>query len=224
MCRLIKLLFVGLFFVTYTNVADAVKSEDKSDKHNYRHFGLIISGPSGVGKTTLIEELAKLHPELKISISATTRQKRNGEVDGQSYYFLDRDKFKKLAKKDEFIEYDENYGNYYGSPKRNYIEAIENDSDIVFALSVNGMLNAVKNKKMDFVTIFIMPLSVDELRKRLLKRGTESEEQLKKRVNNAMREISQAEKYDYIIYNGDIKYAIKKLEAIYLAEKLKRQV
>ena len=224
MQQLVKFLFVGLFLANYVHCTHAVTSEKKENKYNYRHFGLIISGPSGVGKTTLVEELVKLHPELKISISATTRLKRNGEIDGKSYYFLNRDKFKNLAKKDEFIEYGENYGNYYGSPKRNYVEAIENDCDVIFTLSVSGMLNAIKNKKMDFVTIFVMPISTDELKSRLLTRGTENTEQINKRMNSANKEISQAKKYNYIIYNSDFNYALKNLEAIYLAEKLKRQI
>lgn len=221
---LIKLSFVSLFFLKYDNCAYAVENNNDDNSFKYKHFGLIISGPSGVGKTTLIEELAKLHPELKISISATTRQKRNGEIDGKHYHFLDRDKFQKLAKKDEFIEYAENYGNYYGSPKRNYINAIQNNNDVAFLLSVSGMQNAIKNKKMDFVTIFIMPLSAEELKQRLLSRKTESAEQLKKRVGNAIKEIQQAKKYDYIVYNDDLRYAVKSLEAIYLAEKLKRKI
>ena len=224
MRSLVRILFVGLFLANCGYSSNAAKNEKQNSKYKYKNFGLIVSGPSGVGKTTLVEELVKLHPEIKISISATTRPKRNGEVDGESYYFLNRDRFEKLAKKDEFIEYTENYGNYYGSPKRNYVEAIENNNDVVFVLSVSGMLNAIKNEKMDFVTIFIMPLSMEELSARLLKRGTENTEQLQRRMDSALKEISQANKYDYVIYNGDIKYAIKNLEAIYLSERLKRQL
>ena len=149
---------------------------------------------------------------------------RKGEVSGKDYYFLDKPKFEELAKKDEFIEYAENYGNYYGSPRRNYIEAVENGKDVIFALSAEGMLNAKKNKKLDLITIFIAPLSEEELYKRLSGRGTETEEKIKQRFNNAKQEMSFMDKYDYIVYNDKLDFAVKQLEAIYLSEQRKREL
>ena len=192
--------------------------------NNYKHFGIIVSGPSGVGKTTVIEELLKKQKDsLVVSISATTRFPRQGEINGKHYHFIDRKKFQTLAKKDEFIEYAENYGNYYGSPKRNYIEAVENNKDIIFALSVEGMVNAKKNKKLDFVTIFIAPPSEKELQQRLINRKTENETQIKNRLAKTKKELSYANKYDYVVYNIDLENTVKQVEAIYLAEQRKRE-
>src|SRR5574344_879218 len=177
-----KLLFCILSSIVFTA---NVSTSQSANIENYSNFGIIISGPSGVGKTTLIEAMAKKHNDFIISVSATTRQKRIGETEGKSYFFLTRQQFTQLVKKDEFIEYAENYGNFYGSPKRNYIEAINGGKNPVFALSASGMKNATKNKKMDFVTIFIAPASNEELYKRLSGRGTENETQIKCRFESA---------------------------------------
>ena len=222
---LIKTLF--LFFVVYISFLKlclASNENNKECKCNYKNFGIIISGPSGVGKTTLIEKLLERQDSLQTAISATTRQKRIGEIDNKSYYFLTISQFKDLIKKDEFIEYANNYGNYYGSPRRNYIEAIENNKDIIFALSVDGMKNAKKNKKMDFITIFIAPDNEKTLYNRLQKRGTESDIQVKRRISEAKKEMNEMNNYDYIVYNIDIENAVNTIEAIYLAEQRKREI
>ena len=213
-------LFSCLFFLfSSSNFAEAKKCGC-----DYKHFGLIISGPSGVGKTTLINKLVKKHPSLIVSISATTRQKRKNEVNGKDYHFLDKFKFEELIKKDEFLEYAKNYDNYYGTPRRNYIEAIENGNDIVFAPSYDGMRRMKKNKKLDLITIFVLPTREEKLKERLVGRGTETEEQLNKRFESAKKEMSVANEYDYVIYNDDLKKAVKQLEAIYLAEQRKREI
>ena len=201
---------------------EKIISSRESKKNSYKNFGIIISGPSGVGKTTIVEKLVKTHPELHISVSTTTRPKRKGEIDGKSYYFVDKKKFKELLRKNEFIEYAENYGNYYGSSKKNYTESINSGKDVVFVLSVEGMRNALKNKEMDFVTIFIKTSSDKTLLQRLKNRATETKEQIKKRFKKSKHELSFAQKYDYIVYNDNIDSAVKTVEAIYLAEKFKR--
>ena len=202
--------------------AGVPKNEVKCCK--YRHFGLVVSGPSGVGKTTLVEGLKKKYKNLSISISATTRMPRKGEISGRDYHFLDKTKFQELIKKDEFIEYAENYGNYYGSPRRNYIEAVENGKDIIFNLSVEGMQKAKKNKKLDLVSIFIAPISEDVLSKRLNDRNTDSPDKIKQRLESAKEELKLADQYDYVIYNDKFEFALKQLEAIYLAEQRKREL
>lgn len=216
MKKKIIIIFIFLISSTFAKADNVVKKQ-----YNYNNFGIIISGPSGVGKTTIVERLAKKHPELLISTSATTRKKRKGEIDGKSYYFMNKEDFKQLIKKGEFIEYAKNYGNYYGSPKKNYTNAINNNKDIAFVLSVKGMKNAIKNKKMDFVTIFIQA-KPDDIFKRLTKRATETKEQLSKRFKNIKHETSYSSKYDYIVYNDNLENAVKITEAIYLAERLKR--
>lgn len=212
------------------NYADIRKRMNEKNNicknNNYKHFGLIISGPSGVGKTSLINGLAKRQNNIYVAISATTREKRNNEIDGKDYYFLTKSDFNKLIKQNKLIEYDKKFKNYYGSPSKNYFNAIKNGKDPVFALSVNGMENAKKHKDMDFVTVFISPAQKDVLIKRLNDRGTETAEQLALRVKEADKEINQAYKYDYVLYvgdNDDINDSIKMLEAIYLAEQKKRE-
>ena len=217
-----KVLFFFCLFIGFAGTLASAKAKSTNTQPSYKNFGIIISGPSGVGKTTIIEKLAELHSELSVSVSATTRKRRKGEIDGKHYYFIDKDKFQKLVNKDEFIEYAENYGNYYGSPRRNYTEAMENNQDIVFALSAEGMQNAVKNKDMDFITIFISAPSDDILLKRLKNRKTETNKQVAERFKKAKHEMSYAYLYDYTVYNHDIKNAVKIVEAIYLAEKFKR--
>jgi len=220
--KLLCFCFLLFFSVLFSNVIKA--DEAKKIKNNYKNFGIIISGPSGVGKTTIIEGLQKIQNKtLNVSISATTRQKRVGEINGKHYYFIDKAKFQELAKKDEFIEYAENYGNYYGSPKRNYIESMKQNKDIIFALSPDGMKNAKKQKNMDFVSIFIAPPSEDALYKRLSERKTETEQQVKRRFENARNELKRAKEYDYVVYNVELENAIKQVEAIYLAEQKKRE-
>ncbi len=196
-------------------------SSAKKKQFNYEHFGIIFSGPSGVGKTTIVEKLVKKHPELLISISMTTRQRRKSEVNGKDYHFIDKKKFKQLLNKKEFIEYAKNYDNYYGSPKINYTNAIKQNKDVAFVLSVDGMKNAIKNKKMDFVTIFIQA-SPENILQRLKGRGTETKEQMNKRFNSIKYEMSFASKYDYTVYNDNLENTVKTIEAIYLAEKWKR--
>ena len=217
-----KVLFFFCLFLGFAGAFAFAKNKSTNSGSNYKHFGIIVSGPSGVGKTTIIEKLAELHPELSVSVSATTRKRRKGEIDGKHYYFIDKDKFQKLVNKDEFIEYAENYGNYYGSPRRNYTEAMENNQDVVFALSVEGMQNAVKNKDMDFITIFIGAPSDDILLKRLKDRKTETNKQVAERFKKAKHEMSYAYLYDYVVYNYEFENTVKNIEAIYLAEKLKR--
>ena len=201
---------------------EKIISSPKRSKSSYKNFGIIVSGPSGVGKTTVVEKLVKMHPELYISVSTTTRPKRKGEVDGKSYYFVDKKKFKELLRKNEFIEYAENYGNYYGSSKKNYTESINSGKDVIFVLSVEGMRNALKNKEMDFVTIFIKTSSDQALLQRLKNRATETKEQIKKRFKKSKYELSFAQKYDYIVYNDNLDSTVRTIEAIYLAEKFKR--
>ena len=207
-------LFVCYFWLSscvHTNIKNNSKKVDIK-----KGFGIIISGPSGVGKTTIVKELLKKHPnDLVATISATTRQPRAGEINGVDYFFIDKNKFKELASKDEFIEYAENYNHYYGSPSRNYIEAVEAGKTPIFVLSVDGMLSAKKKKNMKFITIFVKTSNEKDLYNRLLNRGTETKAQILNRFNMAKKELEEAEKYDYIVYNDNLERAVKMIDAIY---------
>lgn len=194
-------------------------------KDNYKHFGIVISGPSGVGKTTIVNELIKRNHNVVSSISATTRQKRNNEKDGVDYYFITNDKFKELALNNEFLEYSTNYDNNYGTPKRNYFDTIDEGKDIIFTLNLDGMLNIKNNTNLDIVSIYILPSTFEELKKRLIGRKTETKEQMEKRLKSAQNEINRANGlYDYIVYNYDLENAITTINAIYLAEQRKREI
>ena len=216
------------YVVTESTLYDnnTATNNTSSIKAPYKHFGIIISGPSGVGKTTIINALKQKYPnELDVSVSATTRMKREGELHARDYYFLDIAMFKKILAGGEFLEYANNYGNYYGTPKRNYFDAVDNGKDIVFALSVGGMQNAVQHSGMDFVTIFIAPPSYDVLKQRLVDRNTETQAQINKRLSSARKEISSADGlYNYVVYNYNLENTVDMIDAIYLAEQRKREI
>ena len=203
-----------------------ITNHPSSIKTPYKHFGIIVSGPSGVGKTTIINALKQRHPDtLDVSVSATTRMKREGEIHARDYYFLDVAMFKQLLAGGEFLEYADNYGNHYGTPKRNYFDAMDSGKDIVFALSVDGMKNAIQHSGMDFITIFIAPPSYDVLKQRLINRKTETQAQINRRLESARKEISSADGlYNYVVYNYNFENTVDIVDAIYMAEQRKREI
>ncbi len=168
----------------------------------------IISGPSGSGKDTLLKELFKKCPEIKFSISSITRNMRDGEVEGEKYNFISREKFEEMIKNDELLEYNVYVGNYYGTPKKPVLDASENGDDIIIEVDVNGA-NSIQKKLPQAVSIFIMPPSFKELERRLSDRGTETKEVIKKRMGEALSEIERAKEYDYIVVNDDLDIAVK---------------
>ena len=170
----------------------------------------IISGPSGSGKDTLLQELFKVRPEIKFSISSITRPMRQGEVEGGKYHFISREEFEELIKNDALLEYNIFVGNYYGTPKAPVVEALDRGEDMILELDVNGAA-LVKQKMPEAISVFIMPPSVKELKRRLEKRKTDTPEQIEKRLNAALREIPRANEYDFIIVNDDLELAAKQL-------------
>ena len=167
----------------------------------------IISGPSGSGKDTLLVKLFERCPELEFSISSITRDMREGEVEGEKYNFISRETFEKMIEEDELLEYNVYVGNYYGTPKTPVVKAIEEGKDIFIEVDVNGASN-IRKKLPSAVSIFIMPPSFEELKRRLCSRGTESAEIIEKRMNEAIGEIKRATEYDYVVVNGDIDTAV----------------
>ena len=167
----------------------------------------IISGPSGSGKDTLLVQLFKKRPDIKFSISSITRKMREGEVEGQKYNFISREKFEEMLEKDLLLEYNIYAGNYYGTPKLPVIEASENGFDMMIEVDVNGAAN-IRKKLPEAISIFIMPPSYKELRRRLSGRGTETEVVIDERMHIALSEISRANEYDYIVVNDDINTAV----------------
>ncbi|MBU5482721.1 guanylate kinase [Clostridium sp. MSJ-11] len=178
---------------------------------------IVISGPSGTGKGTVCKALLDRN-DFWISVSSTTRRPRVGEVNGESYYFLSKEEFLDKISENDFLEYAEVYGNYYGTPKSKVIEMIESGEDVILEIDIQGALK-VKENYPNGVFIFILPPSMEELKKRITNRGTETEESLMTRFKCAYKEINYLSKYNYAVVNDEVEDAVNKIESIILAEK-----
>jgi guanylate kinase len=184
---------------------------------------LIVSGPSGVGKTTVAKEFAKHHKEFIISVSATTRPKREGEKNHIDYVFLSRDQFKKWITEGYFLEYERVHGYYYGTPNKRIEDLQSKGKSIIFDIDVKGAMT-IKTKYPGAIMIFIKPPSLNELISRLQKRKSENKEDINKRLKRLPLEYDYADKFDYIIINDDLKETIRKIEEIVIETKDKRNI
>ena len=180
----------------------------------------IISGPSGVGKSMVLSALLEKRSNVYFSVSATTRDPRPGELDGIHYHFMDVDSFRKWIAMDQFLEYAEYVGNFYGTPKRFVDEAMEQGKDVILDIEVQGAIQ-VTSKRPDTVRIFIAPPSWSELERRLTERGTDSKDKIQKRLLRAKVEFQTAHTYDYFVINDTVENAVKELDAIMTAEHCK---
>lgn len=179
---------------------------------------VVISGPSGAGKGTICKALLEKNDNLFLSVSATTRQPRVGEVDGVNYYFITREEFDNRVSKDDFLEYAEVYGNCYGTPKSNVEKMLQEGKDVILEIDIQGALR-VKENFSEGVFIFILPPSMEELKQRIIKRGSETEESLMRRFKSAYQEINYISKYNYAVVNDVLDVAVGKVESIIAAEK-----
>ena len=180
----------------------------------------IISGPSGVGKSTVLKALLEKRPDLYFSVSATTREPRPGEVDGVHYRFMDVDAFRRRIAEDAFLEYAEYVGNFYGTPKKYVDEAMDAGRDVILDIEIQGALQ-VCSARPETVRIFIAPPSWAELERRLTERGTDSPEKVEKRLLRAKVEFQTAHTYDYFVINDTVETAVAELDAILTAEHCK---
>ena len=180
---------------------------------------LVVSAPSGCGKGTILGEILK-DDSFYYSISATTRAPREGEQDGVNYHFITKEEFEQRIAQGGMLEYAQYCGNYYGTPKKEVEQMREAGRDVILEIEVEGAMK-VRALCPDAVFLFIAPPSVEELRRRLNKRGTEAAEVIEERVSQAARELSYADRYDYIIVNGELEKAIQDFRTVVRAEKLR---
>lgn len=183
-------------------------------------FLLVLSGPSGSGKGTVSQALLNNRDDIVFSISATTRNPRPTEVNGQNYFFMTEDEFREKEKNNEFLESAYVHTNYYGTPKQFVLNQIEKGEIVLLEIDVQGALQIKKNYK-EAVFIFLLPPTMDELRNRIIKRGTETEEDINRRFENAFKELDFVGEYDYFVVNDEVKNAVKDIDAIIAAERLR---
>lgn len=179
---------------------------------------LVVSGPSGAGKGTICQLLREKLPDLGYSVSVTTRQPRVGEVDGVNYFFKTIEQVKEMIAADELLEYAEVYGNYYGTPRQYVMDLLNAGKDVLLEIDIQGALQ-IKQRFPEGVFVFIVPPSLDELSARIYKRGTDSEDVIKRRMASAASELTYAAEYDYIIVNDIVEKAANKILTIMDAER-----
>lgn len=183
---------------------------------------LIISSPSGAGKTTLTKALIKADPNTKLSISVTTRSPRGNEVDGKDYHFITEKKYNELKKAKMLLESAEVFGYHYGTPKKDTEDTISKGRDMVYDIDWQGAVQLMQNCRKDVVSIFIMPPSVEILEQRLRNRATDDESTIERRLAGSKIEMSKSHYYDYILTNYEIEDALKQIQEILNKERQKR--
>ena len=188
-----------------------------------RGLMLVLSSPSGAGKTTLSRRLLEQDSGVTLSISVTTRKMRPGEEDGRDYHFIDQQRFDALIDKDELLEYAEVFDNYYGTPRKPVMDALAKGRDVLFDIDWQGTQQLREKARTDLVSVFILPPSIPELEKRLHKRAQDDYETIHRRMAKASDEMSHWAEYDYVVINRDIEESFAEVKAILSAERLKRE-
>ncbi len=179
---------------------------------------VVISGPSGAGKGTIIKKLKDINDNFWLSISMTSRNIRSNDIPNETYFFVSREEFLDRISKDVFLEYAEYNGNYYGTPKDKILDKLNEGKDVILEIEIQGALK-IKELIPDAIFIFILPPSMDELRNRLVNRGTDSKDKILSRFKTAYQEINEVTKYNYVVINDDIDKAVNKVNAILLSER-----
>jgi guanylate kinase len=187
-----------------------------------RGMMFVLSSPSGAGKTTISRRLMEMDSNLALSISITTRQMRNGEVNGKDYFFVNKEEFADLLMNDKLLEHAKVFDYYYGTPADFVEKSMVGGKDVIFDIDWQGTRKLAKIARQDMVSIFILPPSIDELERRLKSRAQDSDEVVRRRMDKAHAEISHWDEYDYVIINDDVDSATQKVHSILLAERLRR--
>jgi len=188
-----------------------------------RGLMLVLSSPSGAGKTSICKRLLEQDAELTLSISATTRKRRPGEVEGQDYQFMSTAEFETKINRSEFLEYAQVFGNYYGTPSNLVEHSLKSGRDVLFDIDWQGTQQLKAKAREDLVSIFILPPSIKELEKRLFKRAQDSAEVVADRMSKSANEMSHYPEYDYVIINDDLKTSVQQIQSICLSERLRRE-
>jgi guanylate kinase len=187
-----------------------------------RGLMLVLSSPSGAGKSTISRQLLAKDPEIVMSVSATTRPRRPGEVNGVDYNFVDQMHFQTMVNRGEMLEYAKVFGNYYGTPRQPVEDALASGKDVLFDIDWQGTQQIAENARSDLVTVFILPPSTRELERRLRARAQDPEDVVAGRMAQASNEISHYPEYDYIIINADMEQSVRDVRSILTAERLRR--
>ena len=187
---------------------------------NKKGLLLVVSGPSGTGKGTICKDIVAQHEDINLSISATTRNPRVGEVEGKSYFFKTKEEFEAMVDRGEFLEHAMIYDNYYGTPKKAIFDELDMGRDVILEIEMQGAMQ-IKEVYPQAVFIFVLPPSLQELRNRIVGRGTETEEQIEKRFNSAYDEIKLLGDYDYFIFNNIVEKSAEEILNILEVEKNK---
>ena len=196
--------------------------QTNTDKLARRGLLFILSSPSGAGKTTISRRLLTADDEIELSVSATTRPPRAGEIDGIDYHFISEAKFRDMVERDEFYEWAEVFGNFYGTPKGYIRQGLKEGRDFLFDIDWQGTQQLYQKDQQDAVSVFILPPSLPELRRRLESRATDSEDVIDRRMDRARAEISHWAEYDYVVVNDDVDECFSKVREILHAERMKR--
>ncbi len=187
---------------------------------NKKGLLLVVSGPSGTGKGTICKDIVSKYEDINLSISATTRSPRVGEVEGRSYFFKTKEEFEAMVEKGEFLEYARIYDNYYGTPKKAIFDELDMGRDVILEIEMQGAMQ-IKKVYPEAVFIFVLPPSLQELKSRIIGRGTETEEEIEKRFNSAYDEIKLLGEYDYFIFNNIVEKSSEEILNILQVEKNK---
>ena len=177
-------------------------------------FNIVLSSPSGAGKTTITKKISQKYPKIKISISHTTRKPRSNEIDGVDYHFVSKDKFKNLIKENKFYEYAKIFDNYYGTSKQSVNKLHKENYDVVFDIDCQGTKQLSKYKELNLIKIFILPPNKKELKNRLINRNQDNNQTVEKRLNQYENDIQHWSDYDYVLINQDLESCFNQIEKI----------